>query len=171
MPTSFPGSLFSRSRGGGGGGGGGGKRRDPGNEVVYMLHAANPSTKLHFQTLQFLGFAAFFAAYVLTEALFVKRKVVIWVVVSVEAIKLRSEVAWIEIISTLLLCWLYIHTRHGIFLNVFVTIRSTNSLVSSSLLNPGGVGREETKVLHRIPHIGVDPTVTKIILHVLRIKR
>ena len=81
----------------------------------------------------FWAFAAFFAAYVLTEALFVKRKVVIWVEVSVEAIKLRSEVAWIEIISPLLLCWLYIPTRHGVFLNVFVTIRSTNSLVSSSL--------------------------------------
>ena len=82
----------------------------------------------------FWAFAAFFPAYVLTEALFVKRNVVIWVVVmSMEAIKLRSEVVWIEIISTLLLCWLYIPIRHGIFLNVFATIRSTNSLVSSSL--------------------------------------
>ena len=87
----------------------------------------------HFQTSQFFwAFAAFFAAYLLKEALFAKRKVVIWVEVSVEAIKLRSEVARIEIISTLLLCWLYIPIRHGIFLNVFVTIRSTNSLVSSS---------------------------------------
>ena len=116
---------------------GGGKRRDPGNEVVYLLHAANLQQSCVFRPFQnvaiFRAFSAFFAAYVLTEALFVKRKVVIWVVVSVEAIKLRSEVVWIEIISVLLLCWLYIPIRHGIFQNVFVTIRSTNSLVSSSL--------------------------------------
>ena len=100
-----------------------------------MLHAANPSTKLRFQNVAiFWAFAAFFPAYALMETLFVKRKVVIWVVVvSMEAIKLRSEVVWIEIISTLLLCWLYIPIRHGTFLNVFATIRSTNSLVSSSL--------------------------------------
>ena len=100
-----------------------------------MLHTANPSTKLRFQNVAiFWAFAAFFPAYVLTEALFIKRKDVIWVVVvSMEAIKLRSEVVWIEIISTLLLCWLYIPIRHGIFLSVFATIRSTNSLVSSSL--------------------------------------
>ena len=71
-----------------------------------MLHAANPSTKLRFQNVAiFWASATFFPTYVLMEALFVKRKVVIWVVlVSMEAIKLRSEVVWIEIISTLLLC-------------------------------------------------------------------
>ena len=128
MTTSFPGSLFSRSRRAGRG-----ETLGTRLSICYTLPIRQQSCV--FKTLQFFwAFAAFFPAYVLTEALFVKRKVVIWVVVvSMEAIMLHSEVVWIEIISTLLLSWFYIPIRHGIFLNVFATICSTNSLVSSSL--------------------------------------
>ena len=126
MPTSFPGSLFSRSRGAGRG-------ETLGTRLSTCQTLPIRQQSCIFKRCNFLGFCCIFCRLRLTEALFVKRKAVIWVVVSVEAIKLRSEVAWIEIISTLLLCWLCVPIRHGIFLNVFATIRSTNSLFSSSL--------------------------------------
>ena len=84
MPTSFPGSLFSRSRGR--------EEERPWERGCLHARCCQSVNKAAFSNVAiFLAFAAFFAAYVLTEALFVKRKVAIWVVVSVEAIKLRSD--------------------------------------------------------------------------------
>ena len=56
----------------------GGKRRYPGNEVVYLLHGANLSTKTRFQTFSkrcnFLGFWCIFCRLRVDGSLICKKK-------------------------------------------------------------------------------------------------